>query len=282
MALQAGETDVINPVPPQFAKVLKNNPKFALHESPGASVFWVALNADLKPLSDVRVRQALNYATDRDGLVRAIMSGFAQPANSPLAPVTAGYDKTLNPYPLDLAKAKALLKEAGVADGFTMSIAVQGQDARIGQVLQSMWAKIGVKLDVRIMESGVWTKAAFADQAGKKADNTGAVLASWSSGANGADLQLRPLYYSKSFAPGGANLGFFSDPKLDEMLDKAASTLDENARNAIYVEAQKEINQQAPQVLLYYQNDLYATGTNISGVTMIPGGQIVVKDAQKK
>ncbi|GBU13805.1 glutathione ABC transporter periplasmic binding protein [Enterobacterales bacterium] len=281
MALQAGEADVINPVPPQFATLLKNNPKFQLHESPGSAVFWVALNTDLKPLSDVRVRQALNFATDRAGLVRAIMSGFAIPANSPLAPVTAGYDKTLDPYPLNLEKAKALLKEAGVPDGFTMSIAVQGQDARIGQVLQSMWAKIGVKLDVRQMESGVWAKAAFADQAGKKAENTGAVLASWSSGVNGADLQLRPLYYSKSFAPGGANLGFFNDPKLDEMLDKAASTQDENARNAIYVEAQKEINQQAPQVLLYYQNDLYATGKDVSGVSMIPGGQIVVKDAHK-
>lgn len=281
MALQAGEADVINPVPPQFANVLKNNPKFQLHESPGSAVFWVALNTDLKPLDDVRVRQALNFATDRAGLVRAIMSGFAIPANSPLAPVTAGYDKTLNQYPLNLEKAKALLKEAGLPNGFTMSIAVQGQDARIGQVLQSMWAKIGVKLDVRQMESGVWAKAAFADQAGKKADNTGAVLASWSSGVNGADLQLRPLYYSKSFAPGGANLGFFNDPKLDEMLDKAASTQDENARNAIYVEAQKEINQQAPQVLLYYQNDLFATGTGVSGVTMVPGGQIVVKDAHK-
>jgi len=281
MALQAGEADVINPVPPQFATQLKNNPKFQLHESPGSAVFWVALNTDLKPLNDVRVRQALNFATDRAGLVRAIMSGFAIPANSPLAPVTAGYDKTLDPYPLNLEKAKALLKEADVPDGFTMSIALQGQDARIGQVLQSMWAKIGVKLDVRQMESGVWSKAAFADQAGKKADNTGAVLASWSSGVNGADLQLRPLYYSKSFAPGGANLGFFNDPKLDEMLDKAASTQDENARNAIYVEAQKEINQQAPQVLLYYQNDLYATGKDVSGVTMIPGGQIVVKDAKK-
>ncbi|WP_263973733.1 ABC transporter substrate-binding protein [Rouxiella badensis] len=70
MALQAGEADVINPVPPQFARMLKNNPKFVLHESPGASVFWVALNTQLKPLDDVRVRQALNFATDRDGLVR--------------------------------------------------------------------------------------------------------------------------------------------------------------------------------------------------------------------
>jgi len=281
MALQAGEADVINPVPPQFAKQLQNNPKFKLHESPGASVFWVALNTQLKPLDDVRVRQALNFATDRDGLVRAIMSGFATPANSPLAPVTPGYDKTLNPYPLNVEKAKALLKEAGYPNGFSMSIAVQGADARIGQVLQSMWAKIGVKLDVRQMESGVWTKAAFADQAGKKADGTGAILASWSSGVNGADLQLRPLYYSGSFAPGGANLGFFSDAKLDNLLDTAASTLDVNARNQLYVQAQQEINLQAPQVLLYYQNDLYATGAGVSNVWMIPGGNVIVKDAHK-
>jgi len=281
MALQAGEADVINPVPPQFAKLLKNNPKFTLHESQGASVFWVALNTQLKPLDDVRVRQALNFATDKDGLVRAIMSGYATPANSPLAPVTPGYDKTLNPYPFNLDKAKELLKEAGYPNGFSMSIAVQGADARIGQVLQSMWAKIGVKLDVRQMESGVWTKAAFADPAGKKADGTGAVLASWSSGINGADLQLRPLYTTQSFAPTGANLGFFSDAKLDNLLDEAASTLDEGARNNLYVQAQEEINQQAPQVLLYYQNDLFATGDKISNVWMIPGGNVVVKDAHK-
>ncbi|MFZ4831732.1 ABC transporter substrate-binding protein [Rouxiella sp. Mn2063] len=281
MALQAGEADVINPVPPQFAKLLKNNPKFTLHESQGASVFWVALNTQLKPLDDVRVRQALNFATDKDGLVRAIMSGYATPANSPLAPVTPGYDKTLNPYPFNIEKAKELLKEAGYPNGFSMSIAVQGADARIGQVLQSMWAKIGVKLDVRQMESGVWTKAAFADPAGKKADGTGAVLASWSSGINGADLQLRPLYTTQSFAPTGANLGFFSDAKLDNLLDEAASTLDETARNKLYVQAQEEINQQAPQVLLYYQNDLFATGDKISNVWMIPGGNVIVKDAHK-
>jgi len=281
MALQAGEADVINPVPPQFAKLLKNNPKFTLHESQGASVFWVALNTQLKPLDDVRVRQALNFATDKDGLVRAIMSGYATPANSPLAPVTPGYDKTLNPYPFNIDKAKELLKEAGYPNGFSMSIAVQGADARIGQVLQSMWAKIGVKLDVRQMESGVWTKAAFADPAGKKADGTGAVLASWSSGINGADLQLRPLYTTQSFAPTGANLGFFSDAKLDRLLDDAASTLDEGARNNLYVQAQEEINQQAPQVLLYYQNDLFATGDKISNVWMIPGGNVIVKDAHK-
>lgn len=281
MALQAGEADVINPVPPQFAAMLKNNPQVSLHRGEGAAVFWVALNTRLKPLDDVRVRQALSFATDQPGIVRAIMYGYATPANSPLAPVTPGYDKSLNDYPFNLEKAKSLLKEAGYPQGFSINLAVQGPDARIGQVLQGMWSKIGVKLNVRQMESGVWTKAAFADEAGKKADNTGAVLASWSSGANGADLQLRPLYYSGSFAPKGANLGFFSDKKVDELIDSAASTQDQAARNALYVEAQKAINQQAPQVLLYFQDDLYATSNKVSGVLMQPGGQVIVRHAQK-
>ncbi|QKJ87184.1 peptide/nickel transport system substrate-binding protein [Paramixta manurensis] len=281
MALQANQADVINPVPPQFANMLKNNPQIKLEQGKGAAVFWVALNTKLKPLDDVRVRQALNFATDKAGIVRAIMYGYASPANSPLAPVTPGYDKTLNDYPLNLDKAKSLLKEAGYPQGFSMNIAVQAPEARIAQVLQGMWAKVGVKLNVQQMESGVWSKAAFADAQEKAAAKTGAVLASWSSGVNGADLQLRPLYHTQSFAPASANLGFFSDPKVDKLIDDAASTQDDAARNALYVQAQQAIMQDAPQVMLYFQDDLYATRKNISGVTMQPGGSVIVRDAHK-
>ncbi len=281
MALQTGDADVINPFPSAFAQQVKANPEMKLSTTDGSAVFWVSLNTKLKPLDDVRVRQALNYATDRAGIVKAFTQGFATPANSPLAPVTPGYDKALDPYPYDIAKAKELLKEAGYPDGFTMSTIVQEQESRIGELLQAMWAKIGVKLDVRKMESGVWSKAAFLDPAGKEKDGIGSSIASWSSGVNGADLQLRPLYYSKSASPAGANLGFFSDAKLDGLIDKAASTLDEKERNAIYVEAQKEINEQAPHVLLFTKQDLFATRANVKGVWVIPGGQIVVKEAKK-
>ena len=282
MAVQSGDADVVNPLPPAFAKTVAANPALKLSQTDGSAVFWVALNTKMKPLDDVRVRQALNYATDRKGLVQVIMNGYARPANSPLAAVTPGYDASLDPYPTSIDKAKALLKEAGVADGFAMSVAVQEPEARIAEVLQGMWAKIGVKLEVRKMEGGVWTKASFADPAGKAADGLGATLASWSSGVNGADLQLRPLYDTASWAPGGANLGFFSDPKLDALIDKAASTLDVPARNAIYVDAQKLVNADAPHVLLYYKNDLFATRADVSGVWVVPGGQIMVRDAVKK
>ena len=281
MALLSGQVDVINPVPPQFGRQLKSNPQVKLEQGQGASVFWVALNVEQKPLNDVRVRQALNLATDKEALLKAVMFGFASAANSPLAPVNEGYDKTLNDYPWDLDKAKALLKEAGYPQGFEMNIAVQGPDARTAQILQAMWGKVGVKLNIQQMESGVWSKAAFAPAAEKLANRTDAVLASWSSGLNGSDLQLRPLYYSQSAAPAGANLGFYRNPQVDELLDKAATTMDDNARIAEYVAAQKAIMHDAPHVMLYFQDDLYATRATIKGVRMEPGGEIIVTEAQK-
>ena len=281
MAVQTGDADVVSPLPPAFARTAEANPALKLSQSDGSAVFWVALDTRIKPLDDVRVRQALNVATDRAAIVRAVMAGFATPAGSPLAPVTPGYDASLDPYPFDLARAHALLAEAGVPDGFSMAVIVQEPEARIAEVLQGMWAKIGVKLEIRRMESGVWSKAAFANPDDKAAAGTSAVLASWSSGVNGADLQLRPLYDTASFAPGGANLGFFSDPALDALIDRAASTLDEGARNAIYVDAQKRVNAGAPHVLLYYKKDLYATRAGVSGVWVVPGGMLVVRDATK-
>jgi glutathione transport system substrate-binding protein len=281
MALQTGDADIINPVPPVFAAQIEANPDLKLSVSDGSAVFWVSLNTENEALSDVRVRQALNFATDKAGLVQAIMSGYGSPANSPLPSVAPGFDASLNPYPLDLEKAKALLAEAGYADGFTMSVVLQEPEARIGEVLQAMWQQIGVTLDVRRMESGVWSDAAFGDQAKKAAEGTDSVMASWSSGVNGADLQLRPLYHSSSFSPGSANLGFYKSEELDALLDKAAATIDEDARNAIYVEAQKLINDEAPHVLLYVTKDLVATRANVEGVWTIPGGQIRVETATK-
>ncbi|MDQ8589907.1 ABC transporter substrate-binding protein, partial [Klebsiella aerogenes] len=154
-------------------------------------------------------------------------------------------------------------------------------DARTAQILQAMWGKVGVKLNIQQMESGVWSKAAFAPAAEKLANRTDAVLASWSSGLNGSDLQLRPLYYSQSAAPAGANLGFYRNPQVDELLDKAATTMDDNARIAEYVAAQKAIMHDAPHVMLYFQDDLYATRATIKGVRMEPGGEIIVTEAQK-
>ncbi len=281
MAVQTGDADVVNPLPAIFAAGVKANPELKLLQTAGAAVFWVALNTKLKPLDDVRVRQALNYATNRAQLVQAILSGYGKPANSPLSPATPGYDAKLDPYPYDPDKAKQLLAAAGVAEGFAMSTAVQEPDAPIAEALQAMWAKIGVKLQVRRLETGVWVKAAFATPEQKAKDDLGSVLTSWSGGAFNADLQLRPLYDSASAAPAGANLGFFDDPKLDTLIDQAASAPELAQRDSLYDQAQILVNEQAPHVLLYYRADLVAVRADVSGVWVLPGGEVMAAHAVK-
>ncbi|ODT65946.1 MAG: glycosyl transferase [Pelagibacterium sp. SCN 63-23] len=281
MALQTGDADVINPVPPAFAAAIEANPELNLAISPGSAVFWMALNVEAEPLTDVRVRQALNFATDRDGLIASIMSGYATPANSPLATVAEGYRDDLNPYPHDVERARALLAEAGFADGFTMSVVVQEQEARIAELLQAMWAEIGVTLDVRRMESGVWSAAAFGDAAQKAAEDVDAVIASWSSGVNGPDLQFRPLYHTDSFSPTSANLGFYSNPDFDRLLDEAAAMTDVEARNALYGDLQEIVNNDAPHVLLYVTQDLVANRQGVEGVWTVPGGLVRVDTVTK-
>jgi len=281
MALQTGDADVVNPLPPLFAGAVKNRADATLLEGSSAAVFWVSLNTQLKPLDDVRVRQALNYATDRAALVRSLLYGYATPANSPLAPVTFGYDASVPGYAHDVAKAKALLKEAGYPDGIAISLAVQEPQANLAQALQGMWAEAGIKLDVRRMESGVWTQAAFAKPEQKAQQGTNSVLASWSSGTFDADLQLRPLYATASAPPGGANLGFYSNPALDALIDKAGQSADPDERKKLYGEAQRIIQTDAPHVLLYYPKDLAGLSSAIKDLWVLPGGQVMPRWAKR-
>jgi glutathione transport system substrate-binding protein len=281
MALQTGDADVVNPLPPLFAGPLKNRSDATLLEGSSAAVFWVSLNTRLKPLDDVRVRQALNYATNREALVRSLLYGYATPANSPLAPVTFGYDATLPGYKFDIARARALLTEAGYPSGISISIAVQEAQANLAQALQGMWAEAGIKLDVRRMEGGVWTQAAFAKPEQKAEAGTNTVLASWAAGTFDADLQLRPLYATASAPPGGANLGFYSNPKLDALIDQAGQSGSPDERKKLYAEAQKIIQDDAPHVLLYYPKDLCGVASSVKGLWVLPGGQVMPRAAKR-
>ncbi|CDP50903.1 Oligopeptide ABC transporter, periplasmic oligopep tide-binding protein OppA [Devosia sp. DBB001] len=281
MSVQSGDADVVYPLQPALVPAVQSNPELKLIDSTGSFIYWLSINTQMKPLDDVRVRQALNFATDRQALVAALLRGFGDPANSPLAPSNPFYDAELATYTYDPEKAKALLADAGLPNGFTMTTAVSQRDAPIAAALQGMWSKVGVNLEIRNLESGVWSQVAFADPSGKAADNLGSTIASWSTGAYNPDLQLRPLYATASWSPGGANLGFFSDPHLDELIDQGASELDEAKAKPIYVEAQKLINEQAPHVLLYSKHNLAATSAKVSGVWVAPGGAVNVAWATK-
>ena len=96
-----------------------------------------------------------------------------------------------------------------------------------------------------------------------------------------ADLQLRPLYATASWSPKGPNLGFYSNGNLDALLDHAGSTLDAEERRRMYAEAQDTIEADAPHVLLYVSRDLAAVRSDVQGVWLVPGGQVMVAGARR-
>jgi glutathione transport system substrate-binding protein len=280
MALRNGMADVAGPLSPVFAPRTAGDPALRLIHQSGHAFFWIALDTRLPPLDDARVRQALGYATDRAGLVSALLSGFGQPADAPLADATPYVAPDPEHVRYDLAKARQLLAASGHARGLHIAVAVQDSDAAPAEALQAMWAKAGVDLEIRRLEGGVYAAAAFAGQRDKAKQGLGGVLASWSSGVV-PELQLRPLFSSVNQAPAGANLGFFADGLVDRMLDQAEAAQSGDERARLYRAVQARITAAAPDVLLFTRDDLVGLRRGVSGVTIAPDGVILVAGAAK-
>jgi glutathione transport system substrate-binding protein len=280
MALRTGDADIAAPLSPVFAQAAASHPALRLLRQSGTAFFWIALNTRLAPLDDPRVRQALGYATDRAALVAAALGGFGQPAAAPLASTTPFVTPDPGRVRFDPLLARRLLAQAGWARGLRIAIVAQDADELVVEALQSMWRSVGVELDIRRLEGGVYAQTAFARPEVKAAEGVGGVLSSWSSGVF-PDLQLRPLFDSASAAPAGANLGFFSDPALDRLIDAGSATTDTAERAGLYAAAQRRIVEAAPAVLLYTRDDLAGVRRGVTGLSIRPGGELVVSAASK-
>jgi glutathione transport system substrate-binding protein len=281
MALRTGDADIAAPLSPVFARAAAGAASLRLIRQSATTFFWIALNTLLPPFDDPRVRQALSYATDRSALVAGLLGGFGRPASAPLADATPFVDPDPARLRFDPALGRRLLAEAGHATGLRIAIAVQDDDELLAEALQAMWRSVGVELQIRRLEGGVYASAAFARPPVKAAEGLGGVLSSWSSGVV-PDLQLRPLFDSASAAPIGANLGFFSDPAVDALIDAGAAATDPRARAAFYAAVQRRIVEEAPAVLLYTRDDLAGVRRGVSGVSFRPGGELIVSAAGKQ
>jgi len=155
LRLQKGEVDIAGDgIPPAKFLEIKNSPDGAQIIVDGAQLHtgYITLNTKMKPFDNVKVRQALNMAVNKERVAR-ILNGRATPANQPLPPLMPGYDTSFTGYAYDVAKAKALLAEAGFADGFETVLYSTNTDPqpRIAQAIQQDLAAIGVKAEIRAL-----------------------------------------------------------------------------------------------------------------------------------
>ena len=278
--LQAGEAQFIFPMPVELVKALSNSPALDVVSSKSIFARYVALNTMRKPFTDLRVRQALNYAVDKNAMMKVVFGGYAEPLDSPLPDLLPGHVSQGGPWPYDPAKAKALLAEAGYPNGF--ETVLWGGNSTISQrgmqFLQQQLAAVGVKAEVEPLESG--TAAAKIWSVSKPEDATTLMhYTAWSASTGDADWGLRPLFYGKAFPPVLFNTAYYDDPVTDAAIEGGLTTADPAKRQADYTTAQAQIWKDAPWIFLVSDDNISAKSKKLSGIYVLPDGQILTEDA---
>ena len=247
-ALRNNEVDLITTVPPNLGREIDKIAGLKVQRVPSTWRIYLGLNALRKPLADVRVRQALNYATDVDAIVKNVMDGNGKRTEGPLSPNMFGYDPNVRGYTPDPAKARKLLVEAGYPDGLEVTLEsssgrYQG-DKEIAEALGGQWQKAGFKPKVVVSEWGAYFKRYL----GKQFQD--AYLLGLGGPMQDAD-ELYNLVSSK-----GRGL-YYKNEKVDELFDLGRSTLDAAKRRRVYTDVAKAMIEDASWVFLMQQVDIY-------------------------
>jgi len=279
--LQKGDLNVAVALSPEFIPEVEKDESLKLLIGPGVHTWYVQLNVNYKPLDDVRVRQALNYAIDREAIVNDILKGAADVSSSFSYPGTWSYEPESEIYTYDPEKAKSLLKEAGQDGGFDLLYLVPESGSgmvapkAIGTVMQAYLEQIGVRCEIQTMEWGAYLNE-FVGAGGMDRPDSGKpplamIQMSWMSPV--ADPGLYINYYLKT--GGTFNAGSYSNPQMDELLDAAMATVDVEARKSAYSEAQILAAQEAPWIFMFHARNVVATKANLGGLTLNPNMNVL-------
>ena len=267
--LLTGGVDLILPIPPDFVERLDKAPGVTVYKKLGLTVWYVGLNVGQKPFTDRRVRQALNYAVNKEAIVRDILKGTGVVATGPLLPGTWGYEPNVKKYPYDPASARRLLAEAGYPDGFAVDFWVpesgSGMQAPVemATVIQANLAAVGVKAALRTFEWGSYL--------GKlRSDAPAMFTLSWFLKSEDPDLSMYPLFFSKNTPlPNRSN---YDNRDVDQFLLQARQMADREKRAELYRQAQRLIVEDAPWIFVDHEVQVIATRANVKGFKLHPSG----------
>ena len=264
IALENGELDMLVSVGTSDAQRLRETQGIVLDEYQYTNVEYFCGNISKAPFDNKLVRQAMNYAINKEDCIIVAMNGEATPIDSYIAEGAVGYYDTAVKYEYNLDKAKELLAEAGYPDGFTFTCYVAGDTrARSATAIQASLANIGVTMKIEQMEGSTF----FEKTANGEHE---ACLAGWVANAE-PDNTYRPLFTSEKAGPGG-NRSFYKNEEVDKLVDDAAVNPDKAAVQKDYEEVLRILSEDAVWVPLYSQKGLVARNENLQGVHNSPIG----------
>jgi peptide/nickel transport system substrate-binding protein len=269
-ALLAGEVDIIQGLPPELVDTLSLTEGVAVKTAPGTQPKWMELNVTNPLFADVNVRQALNYAVDKDLIVEAIYGGRAVSLPGPLSPFNNFVNQSLAPYPYDPDKALELLTAAGWSDSdgdgildkegqpLAFTIDTLEEWRPLAEGVAGMFREIGIDAGVRFWEYSVvqpqllaCERQAYLDDWGDSAfDPVGHFEAKWATFAEGQPY-------------GRGNFSCYSNARVDELIKAGETEADQTARQAIYDEAQQLVYDDAPAVFLILPEEAEASAARV-------------------
>ena len=270
--LQKNECQVMPyPNPADIAR-MKQDKNINLLEQAGLNVGYLSFNTEKKPFDDVKVRQALTYAVNKEAIIKAVYQGAGVAAKNLIPPTMWGYNNDVKDYSYDPEKAKALLKEAGQDKGFTVELwampvqrPYNPNARRMAEMVQADWAKIGVQAKIVTYEWGEYLKRA-------KAGEHQAVMMGWT-GDNGDPDNFFATLFSCAAAKDGSNYSRWCYKPFEDLIQPARATDDHNKRIELYKQAQVVMHDQAPALIVAHSTVYEPVRKEVKGYVVDPLGK---------
>jgi len=284
-ALLAGEVDVIQAVPAALVSTLQQTPGIQIKTAPGTAPLWMEMNVNKAPFDDVRVRQAMNYAVDKQLIIEKIYGGRAVALPGPLSPYNNFVNKSLQPYAYNAETALSLLAEAGWKDsnadgmldkdGQNLSFTIDTIEAQrsLAEAVANQLRAIGIDANVRFWDYSVikpqlqaGERMAYLDSWGDSAfDPVGHFEAKWHGFVAGSTY-------------GRGNFSGYNNTRVNELIKLGETTVDTAARQKNYDEAQQLVYDDAPAVFLILPEVTEAASTRVQNWTPASDGRINLHD----
>jgi len=268
--VETGELDIAWALTPEDVERARENPDLVVVEDAGLNTNAVQMDVMKEPFTSKEVRQALNYAVNKDELSEGLYNGNMVTAGGLLPPVDWAYNPDLKSYPYDPDQARELLAEAGYDEGnpltftfmaYTVPRGYNPVGDRLATAIQEYWSEVGVQANIQTEE---WTQ--YRDD--RRANKFQCSLAGWQGDNGDPDNFLYTFFSSASI--GAENYSRYENPEVDDLLNQAKEVSDQEERKALYQKAEQLIVDDAPWVFLGYQKHQVVTRANITDFQLQP------------
>lgn len=268
--VETGELDVAVFLAPDDVKKARDNEELQVVEEPGLNTNCVQFNVSKEPFTSKEVRQALNYAINKEELSQGLYDGAMVPAGGVLPPSDWAYNPDLEGYPYDPDKARELLTAAGYGEdnpvtftfmAYTVPRGYNPAGDRLATAVQEYWKEVGVEAEIQTEE---WTQY----RADRRANEFQVSLAGWMGDNGDPDNFLYSLLASANI--GSTNTAWYSNPEVDQLLEQAQVDSDQAARTDVYHQAEQIIVDEAPWVFLGYQKHQVVIRAAVQDFTIQP------------